>query len=80
MMTELLTSGRRFSEAWSSMGGRINTGRTLARMGYFTGGHFGYNLVGTDGSRSGHSRAAGVFSCWPDGSDVRVEGQGGSTG
>jgi putative heme-binding domain-containing protein len=44
---------------------------------YFTGGHFGYKLVGTDGSRSGHSRAAGVFSCWPDGSDVRVEGQGG---
>ena len=44
---------------------------------YFTGGHFGYNFVGTDGSRSGHSRAAGVFSCWPDGSDVRVEGQGG---
>lgn len=44
---------------------------------YFTGGHFGYNLIGTDGSRSGHSRAASVFSCWPDGSDVRVEGQGG---
>jgi putative membrane-bound dehydrogenase-like protein len=44
---------------------------------YFSGGHFGYNLVGTDGSRSGYSRAAGIFSCWPDGSDVRVEGQGG---
>ena len=44
---------------------------------YFSGGHFGYNLVGTDGTRSGYSRAAGVFSCWPDGSDVRVEGQGG---
>ena len=44
---------------------------------YFTGGHFGYDLIGSDGSRSGVSRAAGVFSCWPDGRDVRVEGQGG---
>ena len=44
---------------------------------YFSGGHFGYDLIGTDGSRSGYSRAAGVFSCWPDGSDVQVEGQGG---
>lgn len=44
---------------------------------YFSGGHFGYDLVGSDGSRSGVSRAAGVFSCWPDGSGVRVEGQGG---
>ena len=35
MMTESPTSGRRFSEAWSSMDGRINTGRTLARMGGF---------------------------------------------
>jgi putative membrane-bound dehydrogenase-like protein len=43
---------------------------------YFSGGHFGFDFVGTDGSRSGKSRAAGVFSCWPDGSDVRVEGQG----
>ena len=30
---------------------------------YFTGGHFGYDFVGTDGSRTGSSRAAGVFSC-----------------
>ncbi|MDC0267675.1 HEAT repeat domain-containing protein [bacterium] len=44
---------------------------------YFSGGHFGYDLLGTDGSRSGVSRAAGIFSCWPDGSDVQVEGQGG---
>ena len=44
---------------------------------YFSGGHFGYNLVGIDGTRSGLSRAAGIFSCWPDGSDVQVEGQGG---
>ena len=44
---------------------------------YFTGGHFGYTFVGTDGSRTGTSRAAGVFSCFPDGSDVRIDGQGG---
>ena len=44
---------------------------------YITGGHFGYDFVGTDGSRTGSSRAAGVFSCRADGSDVRIEGQGG---
>ena len=44
---------------------------------YFTGGHFGYDFVGTDGSRTGTSRAAGVFSCRADGSDVRIDGQGG---
>jgi putative membrane-bound dehydrogenase-like protein len=44
---------------------------------YFSGGHFGYQFKGTDGSKTGTSRAAGVFSCWPDGSDVRIEGQGG---
>ena len=44
---------------------------------YFSGGHFGYDLVGTDGSRTGSSRAAGVFSCWPDGRDVQIEGLGG---
>ena len=44
---------------------------------YFTGGHFGYKFEGSDGSQTGTSRAAGVFSCWPDGSDVRIEGQGG---
>ena len=44
---------------------------------YFSGGNFGYQFKGTDGSKTGTSRAAGVFSCWPDGSDVRIEGQGG---
>ncbi len=43
---------------------------------YFSGGHFGFDLQGSDGSQSGQSRSAGVFSCWPDGSDVRIEGQG----
>lgn len=44
---------------------------------YFSGGHFGYELTGTDGSKTGKSRAAGIFSCNPDGSDVRIEGHGG---
>jgi len=44
---------------------------------YFSGGHFGYEFTGTDGSKTGKSRAAGIFSCRPDGSDVRIEGQGG---
>ena len=44
---------------------------------YFTGGHFGYTFAGRDGSRTGTSRAAGVFSCFPDGTDVRIDGQGG---
>ncbi len=44
---------------------------------YFSGGHFGYQFKGTDGSKTGTSRAAGIFSCRPDGSDVRIEGQGG---
>lgn len=44
---------------------------------YFSGGHFGYQFKGPDGSMTGQSRAAGVFSCNPDGSDVRIEGQGG---
>ena len=44
---------------------------------YFSGGHFGYEFTGTDGSKTGKSRAAGIFSCNPDGSDVRIEGQGG---
>ena len=43
---------------------------------YFSGGHFGFDFRGSDGSRTGASRSAGVFSCWPDGSDVRIEGQG----
>ena len=44
---------------------------------YFSGGHFGYQFKGTDGSKTGTSRAAGIFSCRQDGSDVRIEGQGG---
>ena len=44
---------------------------------YFSGGTFGYDLIGTDGSRTGFSKAAGVFSCWPDGRDVQIEGLGG---
>ena len=44
---------------------------------YFSGGHFGYEFTGPDGSKTGNSRAAGIFSCRPDGSDVRIEGQGG---
>ena len=43
---------------------------------YFSGGIFGYDLRGTDGSRTGKSTAGSVFSCWPDGSDVEVFGQG----
>ena len=43
---------------------------------YFSGGHFGYQFTGPDGSRTGHSRAGGIFSCRPDGSDVRIDGQG----
>ena len=44
---------------------------------YFSGGHFGYEFTGTDGSKTGKSRAAGIFSCEPDGSDIKIEGQGG---
>ena len=43
---------------------------------YFSGGAFGYQFNGPDGSRTGHSRAGGIFSCRPDGSDVRIDGQG----
>ena len=43
---------------------------------YFSGGHFGYQFTGTDGSKTGKSRAGGIFSCLPDGSDVRIDGQG----
>jgi len=43
---------------------------------YFSGGIFGYDLVGTDGSRTGKSSAGSVFSCRADGSDVKIEGQG----
>ncbi len=43
---------------------------------YFSGGAFGYQFNGPDGSRTGQSRAGGIFSCRPDGSDVRIDGQG----
>jgi len=39
----------------------------------FTGGTFGYDLVGKDGKRAGKGNWAGVFSCRTDGSDVRIE-------
>jgi putative membrane-bound dehydrogenase-like protein len=38
----------------------------------FSGGTFGYDLVGTDGTRA-TGNWAGVFSCRPDGTDVRIE-------
>ncbi|MGB6045363.1 MAG: PVC-type heme-binding CxxCH protein, partial [Pirellulales bacterium] len=43
---------------------------------YFTGGVFGYDLVGADGKRLGKGSAAGVFSCRADGTDLEVFGQG----
>ena len=43
---------------------------------YFSGGIFGYDLVGTDGSQVEKSSTGSVFSCRPDGTDVRVDGQG----
>ncbi|MEO1996515.1 MAG: PVC-type heme-binding CxxCH protein [Planctomycetaceae bacterium] len=47
---------------------------------YFSGGAFGYDLVGSDGNPAypvGQASAAGVFSCRPDGSDVQIFGTGG---
>jgi putative membrane-bound dehydrogenase-like protein len=44
---------------------------------YFSGGHFGYDLAGRDGRRTGRSNAAGIFSCRPDGTDVEVLGHAG---
>jgi len=47
---------------------------------YFSGGAFGYDLVGSDGKAAypvGKASAAGVFSCRPDGSDVEIFGTGG---
>jgi putative membrane-bound dehydrogenase-like protein len=44
---------------------------------YFSGGHFGYDLKGTDGKSAGKGKAAGVFSCRDDGSDVEIFGNGG---
>jgi len=47
---------------------------------YFSGGAFGYDLVGSDGKPAypvGKASAAGVFSCRLDGSDVEIFGTGG---
>ena len=44
---------------------------------YFSGGTFGYDLVGSDGKPAAKGSAAGVFSCLPDGTDVQVVGTGG---
>ncbi|MEE3369494.1 MAG: PVC-type heme-binding CxxCH protein [Planctomycetota bacterium] len=44
---------------------------------YFSGGTFGYDLVGSDGKPAVKGSAAGVFSCLPDGTDVEVVGTGG---
>ncbi|MBI1915690.1 MAG: HEAT repeat domain-containing protein [Planctomycetes bacterium] len=40
---------------------------------YFSGGTYGYDLLGKDGKRGGKGNWAGVFSCRSDGTDVRVE-------
>lgn len=40
---------------------------------FFSGGAFGYDLVGKDGKRAGKGNWASVFSCQPDGTDVRIE-------
>lgn len=47
---------------------------------YFSGGTFGYSLVGSDGKPAypvGKGSAAGVFSCRLDGSDVEIFATGG---
>ena len=47
---------------------------------YFSGGTFGYDLVGSDGKPAypvGKGTAAGVFSCRLDGSDVEIFATGG---
>lgn len=44
---------------------------------YFSGGHVGYDITGSDGVHVAKGRAAAVFSCWEDGSDVQVYGNGG---
>lgn len=44
---------------------------------YFSGGHLGYDLTGKDGVHVAKGRAAAVFSCWDDGTDVQVFGNGG---
>jgi putative membrane-bound dehydrogenase-like protein len=44
---------------------------------YFSGGTFGYELVGRDGRPPIKGSSAGVFSCRADGTDVQVHGNGG---
>ena len=44
---------------------------------YFSGGHVGYDITGSDGVHVAKGRAAAVFSCWEDGSDVQIYGNGG---
>jgi len=44
---------------------------------YFSGGHVGYDITGSDGVHVAKGRAAAVFSCWEDGSDAQVYGNGG---
>ncbi len=44
---------------------------------YMSGGVFGYDLVGKDGTRTGVGSCAGVFSCWPDGTGVEIVGHAG---
>ena len=44
---------------------------------YFSGGTFGYDLVGSDGESSVKGSAAGIFSCRENGTDVEVFGNGG---
>lgn len=43
----------------------------------FSGGTFGYNLTGSDGSGPGKGNWASVFSCNVNGGDVRVESHAG---
>ena len=44
---------------------------------YFSGGHLGYDIKGKDGKFVTKGRAAAVFSCRTDGTDVEVFGNGG---
>ncbi|MCP4190781.1 MAG: c-type cytochrome [Planctomycetaceae bacterium] len=44
---------------------------------YFSGGHLGYDLTSKDGKAVVKGRAAAVFSCRTDGTDVEVFGNGG---
>lgn len=57
------------------IGNANQSGPYLAPDGrlFFTGGTFGYDLVGKDGKKAGKGNWAGVFSCRDDGTDVRIE-------